>query len=97
MTHAYFTHTSHTQFLCEGIEDDMRMKFALEASAKQSDDGAPAAAWERVSDNPELEAIVRASGKMLLLHKLLPKLRAEGRQCLVFSQFKVGGAVCCLR
>lgn len=28
----------------------------------------------------EIENYTRASGKMLLLHKLLPKLRAEGRQ-----------------
>lgn len=44
-----------------------------------------------LSSDPEVDAIVRSSGKMLLLHKLLPKLRAEGRQVLVFSQFKVGG------
>lgn len=30
--------------------------------------------------NSEVDAITRASGKMLLLHKLLPKLRSEGRQ-----------------
>ena len=82
----------------------MRAQFALEASrrdgAAADDDAAAAAAnsgWKRVSDCPEVEALVRASGKMLLLHKLLPKLRAEGRQCLVFSQFKVrcvwGGSV----
>jgi hypothetical protein len=28
----------------------------------------------------DLELLVRASGKMVLLDKLLPKLRAEGRQ-----------------
>ncbi|KAL6771482.1 hypothetical protein ACKKBG_A26555 [Auxenochlorella protothecoides x Auxenochlorella symbiontica] len=30
-----------------------------------------------------------ASGKMLLLSKLLPKLRSEGRKVLIFSQFKI--------
>lgn len=30
-----------------------------------------------------------ASGKMLLLSKLLPKLRGEGRRVLIFSQFKM--------
>ena len=35
---------------------------------------------------PELEQLVQASGKMVLLNKLLPKLRAEGH--------KVG---CCAR
>ena len=33
-----------------------------------------------------LERLVDASGKMQLLHKLLPRLRAEGRKVLVFSQ-----------
>ena len=28
----------------------------------------------------ELEMLVQASGKMVLLHKLLPKLRAEGHK-----------------
>lgn len=36
----------------------------------------------------EVDALVGASGKMLLLHKLLPKLRAEGHKVLIFSQFK---------
>lgn len=75
------------QFLCDGLEDDMRLKFALDAS---KDAAAAGGGWAPVSDSPEADALVRASGKMLLLHKLLPKLRAEGRQCLIFSQFKVG-------
>jgi chromodomain-helicase-DNA-binding protein 7 len=33
--------------------------------------------------------LVSASGKMLLLSKLLPKLRAEGHKVLIFSQFKL--------
>lgn len=39
--------------------------------------------------NDEVAALVGASGKMLLLHKLLPKLRAEGHKVLIFSQFKI--------
>jgi len=35
------------------------------------------------------EMLVSASGKMLLLSKLLPKLRAEGHKVLIFSQFKL--------
>jgi hypothetical protein len=50
----------------------MAARKALAAST-----GAPAAG---VFDNAEIEAIVRASGKMLLLHKLLPKLKSEGHQ-----------------
>ncbi|CAK0786707.1 hypothetical protein CVIRNUC_009921 [Coccomyxa viridis] len=38
---------------------------------------------------PELEQLVQASGKMVLLNKLLPKLRAEGHKVLIFSQFKI--------
>ena len=32
------------------------------------------------------ESLVFAAGKMVLLHKLLPKLRAEGHKVLIFSQ-----------
>jgi hypothetical protein len=65
----------------------MRTHFALDASKAEP------GGWRPISDSPEADAIVRASGKMLLLHKLLPKLRAEGRQCLIFSQFKVGAGL----
>lgn len=58
------------QFLCDGLEDDMTLRWA-EAQAG----GEPKTQRER-----EIENYTRASGKMLLLHKLLPKLRAEGRQ-----------------
>ena len=34
-----------------------------------------------------LAQLVEASGKMVLLHKLLPRLRAQGRKLLIFSQF----------
>ncbi|GAX75744.1 hypothetical protein CEUSTIGMA_g3187.t1 [Chlamydomonas eustigma] len=37
----------------------------------------------------ERELLERSSGKMVLLAKLLPKLRAEGRRVLIFSQFKI--------
>ena len=37
----------------------------------------------------EIAKLVGASGKMLLLHKLLPKLKAEGHKVLIFSQFKI--------
>ena len=33
------------------------------------------------------EAMLAASGKLVLLDKLLPKLRSEGRRVLIFSQF----------
>lgn len=40
-------------------------------------------------DTDEISNLVQASGKMLLLHKLLPKLRSEGHKVLIFSQFKI--------
>jgi chromodomain-helicase-DNA-binding protein 7 len=58
------------QFLCDGLEDDMTLKWAE----------AQAAAGTKTQKEIEIENYTRASGKMLLLHKLLPKLRAEGRQ-----------------
>ncbi|KDD72522.1 hypothetical protein H632_c3236p0, partial [Helicosporidium sp. ATCC 50920] len=36
-----------------------------------------------------LQLLVEASGKMVLLAKLLPKLRGEGRKVVLFSQFKM--------
>jgi superfamily II DNA or RNA helicase len=40
-------------------------------------------------ETDEISNLVQASGKMLLLHKLLPKLRSEGHKVLIFSQFKI--------
>lgn len=43
--------------------------------------------WATSSDVPVDESIVTASGKMLLLDRLLPKLLDEGHKVLLFSQF----------
>ena len=64
--------TRHAQFLCNGLEEDIQRR-KLEAGAQP---------------RSELEQLVAASGKMVLLHKLLPKLRAEGHKVLVFSQVR---------
>ena len=45
------------------------------------------AAKQRTAGVP---AIVACSGKMVLLDKLLPKLKAEGHRVLIFSQVGVG-------
>ena len=34
-----------------------------------------------------IERLVKSSGKMVLLDKLLPKLKADGHRVLLFSQF----------
>lgn len=57
------------QFLCDGLEDDMTLKWKAQEAAEG-----------KTQKEREIENYTRASGKMLLLHKLLPKLRAEGRQ-----------------
>ncbi|KAL3151223.1 hypothetical protein ABBQ38_013064 [Trebouxia sp. C0009 RCD-2024] len=42
------------------------------------------------SAGTELDLLTQSSGKMLLLHKLLPKLKAEGhKRVLISSQFKI--------
>ena len=65
-------------WLCNGLEDDMMLK-------RHNSGNGPA---------DTLEALVHSSGKMLLLHKLLPKLQAEGRkvyQCLAPATAGVAG------
>lgn len=52
------------QFLCRGLEDHMMLRQAARGSG----------------DVPEIDRIVNASGKMVLLAKLLPKLRSEGHK-----------------
>ena len=52
------------QYLCNGLEDDI--------ADRHREMGA--------SGDTELGRMVNASGKMVLLHKLLPKLRSEGRK-----------------
>ncbi|KXZ48712.1 hypothetical protein GPECTOR_26g615 [Gonium pectorale] len=59
--------------LCDGLEDDLKAKLASQREAASLQ-----AAPSEQFGCPELELLVRGSGKMLLLHKLLPKLRAEG-------------------
>lgn len=40
-------------------------------------------------DLTEADALVKTSGKLVLLDKLLPKLKAGGHRVLLFSQFKI--------
>lgn len=37
-----------------------------------------------------LDALLTSSGKMVLLDKLLPKLKAQGHKVLLFSQVRAG-------
>lgn len=53
--------------------------------------------WRKLgkpTDGPEFQGevmkqLIQASGKFILLSKLLPKLRSQGHRCLIFSQFKL--------
>lgn len=45
--------------------------------------------WASSNDIPVDETIVTASGKMLMLDQLLPRLFADGHKVLIFSQFKM--------
>ncbi|KAG2440284.1 hypothetical protein HXX76_004395 [Chlamydomonas incerta] len=75
--------------LCDGLEDDLKVKLAQQRSAAEAAAAAEGHAPDAEFKCPETELLVRGSGKMTLLHKLLPKLRAEGKRVLIFSQFVV--------
>ncbi len=49
---------------------------------------------EMGSAESELSRMINASGKMVLLHKLLPKLKAENRKARLFSPEKCFSLLC---
>lgn len=51
--------------------------------------GAEAELYNHFAGEAPVEVIIKASAKMTLLDKLLPKLKAEGHRVLIFSQFKI--------
>ncbi len=61
------------QYLCNGLEDDI----ALRRAQRESTFGA---------GSSEADMLVASSGKMVLLDKLLPKLKAEGHKVLAHAQ-----------
>ena len=63
------------QFLCNGLEEHLALKRYEHSKQGLS----------------QKEALARASGKMVLLAKLLPKLRAQGKRVLIFSQVRAKG------
>lgn len=54
-------------YLCEGLEEDIAIRRQVAETNPVS----------------ELEMMVQSSGKMVLLHKLLPKLRADGHKVCI--------------
>ena len=72
-------HCCNHPFLLNGIEADFTRK-RREAAA---------AAVPPLPMPTQAELLIAASGKMVLLNKLLPKLKADGHKVLIFSQFKL--------
>ena len=72
-------HCCNHPFLLTGIQEDFvrrRVEAALTAVPPQT------------PPSP-VDLLISASGKMVLLAKLLPKLKADGHKVLIFSQFKL--------
>ena len=73
------------QYLCDGFEDDIFHKQLK---------------WgQQIDNSTELEYMINSSGKMVLLHKLLPKLRAEGRKVcqLINAQHTIVSPCMCIQ
>lgn len=51
--------------------------------------GAPAALASHFKDDSNMDILIKSSGKMTLLAKLLPKLQGDGHRVLIFSQFRM--------
>jgi SNF2 family DNA or RNA helicase len=51
--------------------------------------GAEPELFNHFKDESAVNVIIKASAKMTLLDKLLPKLKSEGHRVLIFSQFKI--------
>lgn len=60
-------------FLLRGVEEELRVSEDVPQDDKKGEEN----------------FLVKASGKLVLLSKLLPKLRADGHRVLIFSQFKI--------
>jgi len=86
-------------WLCNGLEEDskarraearaLRLKKEREGGGEEKKEGENAAAAPSPAADDDLSALVEASGKMVLVSKLLPKLKRENKKVLIFSQFKM--------
>jgi SNF2 family DNA or RNA helicase len=75
------------QFLVHGVVDGERDRLIDSGSIEA--DGMVMLSDDRKVMWPTVKEVVSYSGKMLLLEKLLPKLKADGHKVLIFSQFKI--------
>lgn len=82
--HKHFTRNQGDVPLDENDEEDALAELGLdlEQSVKEGKSD------EAILDATILERTVRSSGKLVLVDKLLPKLKAEGHKVLIFSQMK---------
>ena len=71
-------------YLLDGVEDKEGSRIRKEQTQDLSKGHAPDD--DTIEYNVLNEGLVMSSGKMVLLDKLLPKLRAEGHKVLIFSQ-----------
>ena len=70
-----------------GGEATVTAAVASSARSAHSSSSSSAAARRHAAACSNMAALVRASGKFEVLHRLLPKLRAAGHRVLLFSQF----------
>eukprot|EP01052_Picozoa_sp_SAG31_P013806 SAG31_NODE_840_length_11596_cov_3.056623_9_plen_633_part_01 len=71
-------------FLVKGARDKLERE--AEAAAANNSDAGTIATNKTATDDHELQALVKNSAKFVLLDKLLPKLRKDGRKVLIFTQ-----------
>ena len=69
-------------FLLRGVEEEVRDQETAKKRGEEDDANANAA-------DAGADFLVRASGKLVLLDKLLPRLKEGGHRVLIFSQFKI--------
>ena len=86
---------NHPRLLEGGADgEEEAIRRALDAARELEEVGggaarAAAAAGLQAEVEAGVESLVHGSGKMVLLHKLLPRLRRGGHKVLLFSQFKI--------
>ena len=76
-------------FLIRGAEEELLKHFRQRIRSERDSGKEPKPSSKAERHALEQECIVQSSGKLILLDKLLPKLRADGHKVLIFSQFRI--------
>ena len=82
--HKHFTRKQGDIPIDELDEDDALAELGVDLEKAVKDGKSD----DNILDSTILERTVRSSGKLVLVDKLLPKLKAEGHKVLIFSQMK---------